>query len=173
MCSLRRVTLLIFFILTGFACDLDKHITPIEPIVPEPMGKQERAIPVPQNPSPDVFRLPKTLQSTESGLKYFVEEAGTGVQAKRGQLVTIHYSGWRMDGAALDSSKKRRPPKPAIFPLGEGNEIPGWTEGIAMMRVGAKWWFVVPPELGYGARDLGKIPANSTLVYRIELYEVR
>ena len=81
----------------------------------------------------------------------------------------MHYSGWTTDGKMFDSSHARG--EPTEFPL--NRVIAGWTEGLQLMKPGAKFLFQIPPELGYGAKDSGTIPANSTLIFFVELVEVK
>ncbi|MBK7473791.1 MAG: FKBP-type peptidyl-prolyl cis-trans isomerase [Betaproteobacteria bacterium] len=101
--------------------------------------------------------------------------AGTGEQARAGQQVSVHYTGWLyQDGQAgkkFDSSKDRN--EPFGFALGAGRVIKGWDEGVQGMRVGGTRRLVIPPELGYGARGAGGvIPANATLLFVVELLGV-
>jgi FKBP-type peptidyl-prolyl cis-trans isomerase FkpA len=96
---------------------------------------------------------------------------GTGAEAKSGQMVTVHYTGWLTDGKKFDSSKDRG--DPFQFKLGAGQVIKGWDAGVAGMKVGGKRKLTIPPELGYGARGFpGAIPPNSTLVFEVELLAV-
>lgn len=103
---------------------------------------------------------------TASGLEYIEIEAGTGKQAEIGDQVTVHYTGTLDDGTEFDSSIGG---EPLPFVLGQGRVIPGWEEGIALMRVGGKATLIIPPELGYGAAGAGPIPPNSTLHFDVEL----
>lgn len=105
-----------------------------------------------------------------SGLQYKVLRSGSasGVHPGPQDEVRVHYEGTLVDGAVFDSSY--RDGSPVVFTL--GNLIPGWVEGIALMRPGDEWLLYVPPELGYGAEDKGDIPPNSVLVFRIELLGV-
>ena len=120
----------------------------------------------------DTFSMPSSPQTTPSGLTYTVDRPGTGAQPQRGQTVAVHYTGWLTDGTKFDSSRDRG--APIEFPLGQGRVIPGWDEGIAMMRVGEKRTLVIPPDLAYGARGAGGvIPPNATLVFKVELMDVR
>lgn len=138
------------------------------PAYPDP------AYPAPANVAPqaDTFRMPANPQSTASGLQYSIDRAGNGPQAQAGQTVTVHYTGWLTDGTKVDSSRDRN--DPYDFPLGGGRVIAGWDEGVAMMRVGEKRTFIIPPSLGYGSRGMGgAIPPNATLVFTIELVGVR
>lgn len=110
--------------------------------------------------------------TTESGLKYVDLVVGTGREATGGNLVTVHYTGWLMNGTKFDSSVDRR--DPFSFPIGSGKVIRGWDEGVAGMKVGGKRKLTIPPQLGYGARGAGGvIPPNATLVFDVELLEVK
>ena len=96
---------------------------------------------------------------------------GTGAQARAGQQVSVHYTGWLTDGRKFDSSVDRGQPFP--FQLGAGQVIQGWDQGVAGMKVGGKRKLTISPELGYGARGFpGAIPPHSVLVFEIELLDV-
>jgi FKBP-type peptidyl-prolyl cis-trans isomerase FkpA len=110
------------------------------------------------------------MHETPSGLRYQDLQIGSGAEAKAGQAVAVHYTGWLTDGREFDSSAGG---EPLTFPLGRGAVIAGWEEGVAGMRVGGKRKLVIPPNLGYGAQRNGPIPANSTLVFDVELIDVR
>ena len=110
--------------------------------------------------------------TTDSGLKYSDLKVGTGDKAKKGDTVEVHYTGWLLDGTKFDSSRDRN--QPFSFPLGAGQVIKGWDEGVAGMKVGGKRTLIVPPALGYGARGAGGvIPPNATLKFDVELLDVR
>jgi len=109
---------------------------------------------------------------TASGLEYVELEAGTGAQAEAGKSVSVHYTGKFQDGKVFDSSVARG--EPITFQLGKGNVIKGWDEGIALMKVGGKAQLIIPPQLGYGERGAGGvIPPNATLVFDVELVNVK
>ncbi|HUF81904.1 MAG TPA: FKBP-type peptidyl-prolyl cis-trans isomerase [Burkholderiales bacterium] len=109
--------------------------------------------------------------TTPSGL--IIEEVvvGDGASAAAGQKVKVHYTGWLTDGTKFDSSKDRN--DPFVFPLGAGNVIKGWDEGVQGMKIGGKRKLTIPPALGYGARGAGGvIPPDATLVFEVELLGV-
>ena len=107
------------------------------------------------------------------------ESVGTGNEAVSGRQVTVHYTGWLYDtarpdnkGKKFDSSRDRN--DPFSFRLGAGQVIRGWDEGVAGMKVGGRRRLTIPPDMGYGARGAGSdIPPNSTLVFDVELLDVR
>ena len=109
---------------------------------------------------------------TSSHLEYWDIQAGTGETAKSGKQVTVHYTGWLTNGKKFDSSVDRG--QPFLFPLGAGKVIKGWDEGVAGMKVGGKRQLRIPPELGYGDKNVGNglIPPNSTLIFDVELLGV-
>ena len=107
------------------------------------------------------------MTTNPSGLQVRDDQVGTGQEAKAGDHVSVHYTGTLTDGKKFDSSRDRG--QPFQFGLGAGQVIRGWDEGVAGMKVGGKRTLVIPPELGYGARPVGPIPANSTLVFDVEL----
>ena len=107
--------------------------------------------------------------TTQTGLKYEVIEPGEGESPKATSTVSALYTGWLTDGTLFDSAHARG--EPTEFPL--NRVIPGWTEGLQLMKPGGKFLFEIPSELGYGGRATGKIPANSTLIFLVELRSVK
>lgn len=115
-----------------------------------------------------IKKLTEGATVTESGLAYFMIKEGQGGQAVAGKNVSVHYTGKLIDGTKFDSSYDRN--APIEFPLGQGKVIPGWEEGIALLKVGGKATFIIPPHLAYGARGAGGIiPPNATLIFEVEL----
>jgi len=116
--------------------------------------------------------LASGYDKTESGLRYKMINNGDGAQAEKGNTVSVHYKGSLPDGTVFDSSYKRK--EPIEFPLGAGHVISGWDEGISLLKVGDKAQFVIPPHLGYGSSGAGGvIPPNATLIFDVELMEVK
>lgn len=108
---------------------------------------------------------------TTSGLQYIDVTPGTGDEARAGQRVTVHYTGWLTNGQKFDSSRDRN--DPFQFGLGQRQVIAGWDQGVAGMRVGGQRRLIIPPDLGYGARGApGAIPPNATLIFDVELLRV-
>jgi len=107
------------------------------------------------------------------GLKYWDVKLGTGATATAGHKVKVHYTGWLTNGKKFDSSVDRK--EPFEFPLGGGQVIKGWDEGVAGMKVGGKRRLEIPPALGYGDRGVpnGLIPPKSTLIFDVELLDVK
>lgn len=110
--------------------------------------------------------------TTPSGLKYHDDHVGDGASPSQGQRVSVHYTGWLTDGTKFDSSRDRG--QPFQFTIGRGEVIKGWDEGVASMKIGGKRKLTIPPELGYGPRGAGGvIPPNATLVFDVELLDVK
>lgn len=114
--------------------------------------------------------------TTATGLRYTDEVVGTGAQPRAGQSVQVHYTGWLDEGGKkgkkFDSSRDRG--QPFSFPLGQGQVIAGWDEGVASMKVGGRRTLIIPASLGYGARGAGGvIPPNATLIFDVELLGAR
>jgi len=117
-------------------------------------------------------KLAAGFDKTESGLRYKMIQKGSGKKAEAGKTVSVHYEGSLESGKVFDSSYPRK--KPIEFRLGQGQVIEGWDEGIALLQVGDKARFVIPSYLGYGASGAGgAIPPNATLVFDVELMEVK
>jgi peptidylprolyl isomerase len=118
----------------------------------------------------------KKMTRTESGLQYLDTKEGTGEKPKKGQTCEMHYTGWLWEdgkkGKKFDSSVDRG--KPFEFTLGVGKVIKGWDEGVSTMKTGGKRELLIPPELGYGHRGYpGAIPPNATLLFEVELLNVK
>jgi peptidylprolyl isomerase len=114
--------------------------------------------------------------TTPSGLQIIDSKVGTGASPKAGQTCVMHYTGWLYENGAkgkkFDSSVDRG--EPFEFPIGRGQVIAGWDEGVASMKVGGKRTLIIPPALGYGARGAGGvIPPNATLIFDVELLGVK
>ena len=117
-----------------------------------------------------------TMLKTSSGLSYEDTRVGAGASPTQGQTCVMHYSGWLWENGAkgekFDSSYDRG--QPFAFPLGKGRVIAGWDEGVAGMKVGGQRTLLIPPALGYGARGApGAIPPNATLLFEVELLDLR
>ena len=115
----------------------------------------------------------RSLETTASGLQYEDLVVGNGATPRPGQTAVVHYTGWLDNGTKFDSSVDRG--RPFEFPLGQGQVIKGWDEGVATMRVGGKRRLVIPPELAYGSRGAGGgvIPPNARLTFEVELLDVK
>ncbi|AWA30244.1 peptidylprolyl isomerase [Flavobacterium magnum] len=112
------------------------------------------------------------FEKTESGLRYKIINKGSGKKVENGRTVSVHYTGQLENGKTFDSSYPRK--KPIEFPLGKGHVIEGWDEGIALLQVGDKARFVIPSYLGYGESGAGGvIPPNATLIFDVELMDVK
>ena len=116
-----------------------------------------------------------TRTKTASGLEYEILKEGSGSSSKKGQLVTVHYTGWLDDhgkpGAQFDSSVDRK--EPFQFTLGAGYVIKGWDEGVMSMKIGEKRRLFIPSILGYGARGAGRlIPPHASLIFDVELLHI-
>jgi FKBP-type peptidyl-prolyl cis-trans isomerase len=124
----------------------------------------------PADSKPDFVKDKAKLDKTTK-LQKIDKKKGKGAEAKSGQKVTVHYTGWLTDGTKFDSSKDRNQPFP--FDLGAGHVIKGWDEGVAGMKVGGQRRLIIPADMGYGERGAPPaIPPNSVLVFDVELLGV-
>jgi peptidylprolyl isomerase len=130
-----------------------------------------------QGSSMSLAQAPGLPVTTASGLEITDTKVGTGATPRPGQICVMHYTGWLNQngakGSKFDSSVDRG--RPFEFTIGKGQVIKGWDEGVATMKVGGKRTLVIPPELGYGARGAGGgiIPPNATLIFEVELLDVK
>jgi FKBP-type peptidyl-prolyl cis-trans isomerase FkpA len=123
--------------------------------------------------------MPTNTEATSTGLIVQDEVVGTGAVAQAGDMVTVTYVGKLQDGTIFDQSSAHTGIMPPCteagqfcFVLGQGNVIPGWDQGLQGMKVGGKRLLIIPPQLGYGAEANGSIPANSTLIFEVDLLGV-
>ena len=120
----------------------------------------------------EMWKVDSTLfKTTASGLKYAIISQGEGPVVEAGKVVTVHYSGYLQNGTMFDSSVERD--EPIMFVVGQGQVIPGWDEGMQLLKKGDKARFVIPPQLGYGEMVLEKIPVNSTLIFDTEVIDIK
>ena len=127
----------------------------------------------PQESSKQIQNNMPTEQNEQAPTDLQVEDViiGTGVEAKTGNTVSVHYKGTLLNGTTFDSSYSRG--ELFSFTLGQNMVIQGWEQGVLGMKVGGKRKLVIPPDLAYGPRAMGLIPANSTLVFEVELLDVK
>jgi FKBP-type peptidyl-prolyl cis-trans isomerase FkpA len=120
-----------------------------------------------------IFMYNPNVRTLAGGLKVEDMAVGAGAEAIAGKTVSVHYTGWLTDGKKFDSSYDHG--GPFSFLLGAQQVIKGWDEGVAGMKVGGKRKLTIPPALAYGSRDVGNglIPANSTLIFEVELLAVQ
>ncbi|NOY46947.1 MAG: peptidylprolyl isomerase [Chlorobi bacterium] len=120
----------------------------------------------------EMEKLAEGFSKTDSGLRYQILQEGKGSKAEKGKTVSVHYKGQLADGTVFDSSYKRN--QPIDFPLGVGQVISGWDEGIQLLKVGDKARFVIPSDLAYGSAGAGGvIPPDATLIFDVELMDVK
>ncbi len=146
-----------------------------EPAEPEP-GEEEATEAAEEEPGAE--EAPETEEAgewttTDTGLKYRDVKVGDGPSPEPGDMVVVHYTGTLKDGTKFDSSRDRD--EPFSFPIGRGQVIEGWDEGVMTMKVGGKRELVIPPDLGYGERGTpdGAIPPNAELHFDVELLEIK
>lgn len=121
--------------------------------------------------SSDISDDEKSVSQDEGQLEIEDLALGDGEEAVDGKTLSVHYKGTLQDGTQFDSSYDRE--EPFEFTLGAGEVIEGWEQGMAGMKVGGKRKLMIPPSLGYGSMEAGNIPANSTLIFEVELLEVK
>ncbi len=147
-----------------------------EPLTTEEAPPSEEATTSMSDPStttyaPELDVHLDQMERTESGMYYEVVKEGTGETVAAGQTAVVHYTGWLPNGTQFDSSRGR---EPFSFPVGAGQVIAGWDQAVAGMAVGEQRLLVIPPDLGYGATGAGDvIPPDATLVFEVELLEIR
>lgn len=135
-------------------------------------AKEEREAAAKKQQEELLGEISQGFEKTSSGLRYKIEKEGTGAKAEKGKVVSVHYKGMLPDGSVFDSSYKRN--QPIEFPLGKGQVISGWDEGIQLLKEGAQARFVIPSHLAYGERGAGGvIPPNATLIFDVELVKVK
>lgn len=165
--ALLIVVLIIFFAYRDYQSKLQASITPTAvptsstSIGSYPIGTLDTS---PPTPSANAI-------TTASGLVYEDLQVGDGVTAKAGDSVSVNYTGWLQDGTKFDSSIDRG--QTFDFSLGAGQVITGWDEGVVGMNVNGTRLLVIPPSLGYGATANGSIPANSTLIFEVQLVAIK
>lgn len=145
-----------------FGGNLAQIFNAVEETVPQTsMAIQE----IPNNNQQVNVNVPTT------GVTFEDVTVGTGAEAKSGSTVTVHYTGTLLNGAKFDSSVDRG--EPFTFQIGAGMVIRGWEEGFTGMKVGGKRRLAIAPDYGYGAQQVGPIPANSVLLFEVELLDVK
>ncbi|XDD45789.1 FKBP-type peptidyl-prolyl cis-trans isomerase [Leptospira sp. WS39.C2] len=117
-----------------------------------------------------LFVLSSPLLPAEKDFQIIDLVIGKGDEAFSGSYVTVHYVGRLTNGTKFDSSRDRN--RPFEFNLGAGEVVKGWDKGVRGMRVGGKRKLIIPPELGYGSKQVGNIPPNSTLIFEVELLKI-
>ena len=135
-------------------------------------AKAEREVAANKAQDEMMGKLSEGFDETDSGLRYKIIQKGEGGKPEKGQTVAVHYKGMFSDGGVFDDSYKRG--APIEFPIGQGNVIPGWDEGIMLLNKGDKARFVIPSSLAYGEAGAGGvIPPNATLVFYVELMDIK
>ena len=152
--------------------DAAKNWNAIEAFVSLKGARLQRAAALKAESEAKMEQLAAGFEKTESGLRYQFIQKGDGKKAEKGKTVSVHYEGSLESGKVFDSSYPRK--KPIEFKLGVGQVIEGWDEGIALLKVGDKARFVIPSDLGYGPAGAGgAIPPNATLIFDVELMDVK
>ena len=144
--------------------------------IPACSQKEDKTMAAEQKPAATAQQTPSAASDkyvkTASGLSYLDITPGAGASPSPGRQVKVHYTGWLENGTKFDSSLDRG--QPFVFPIGAGQVIPGWDEGVMSMKVGGKRKLIIPPQLGYGANGTGGvIPPNATLIFEVELLGVQ
>ena len=135
-------------------------------------SREKRLAEVRQAQDDELDKIASGFNKTDSGLRYQIIQKGNGTKAEKGKTVSVHYKGQLLDGTVFDSSYKRN--QPIDFPLGTGQVIAGWDEGVGLLNVGDKARFVIPSDLGYGSSGAGGvIPPDATLIFDVELMDVK
>ncbi len=135
-------------------------------------SKEKRLAEEKEKQAKELDKVAAGFDETESGLRYKIIQKGSGDKAEKAKTVSVHYEGSLLNGQVFDSSYKRN--QPIDFQLGVGQVIPGWDEGIALLQVGDKARFVIPSNLAYGSAGAGGvIPPNATLIFDVELMDVK
>lgn len=160
----------LFFMVVLLACS-DTTPTESSPLAPEINVKETTAEIAVWEPGSAFATTGDASQTTPSGLQYVIIEEGSGRAPRAGDLVAAHYTGVLADGTKFASSYDQD--EPIQFTLGTGEVIPGWDEGMSLLKEGGKARLIIPPELGYGSRGSGRvIPPNATLYLEVELVSV-
>lgn len=144
------------------ACAAQPAEAPQEPAPAEQPAAETPA--APETPAPTVD------PATVTELKVEEIKAGDGAEAKSGDTVSVHYTGWLADGTKFESSLDSG--QPIQFALGQGQVIPGWDQGVTGMKVGEKRRLIIPPDMAYGESGSGPIPPNSVLIFDVELVSI-
>ena len=130
--------------------------------------REQRIAAIKAKEEAELKKVSEGFDRTDSGLLYKIIQKGNGKKAEKGKTVSVHYKGALTDGTEFDSSYKRN--QTAKFPV--RGVIPGWTEGLKLMKKGAKYNFFIPASLAYGERGRPSIPANSVLIFEVELIDI-
>ena len=135
-------------------------------------AKAERLAAVKKTQDELLGKASEGFEKTSTGLRYKIIQNGAGSKPNKGQIVSVHYKGMFLDGGVFDDSYKRG--NPIEFPVGMGNVIPGWDEGILLLNKGDKARFVIPSQLAYGEAGAGGvIPPDATLIFDVELMDIK